>query len=81
MENLGYIATFFIILYFMAQDLRNLRLLNLMGTILFLIYAILTYQKPLIAVNGFVAVVHFYNLLVDTQPGRFSSKWKIGDWF
>lgn len=81
MENLGYIATFFIILSFMAQDLRNLRLLNLAGTVLFLIYAILTHQKPLIVVNGFVAIVHFYNLLVDTRPGRSSSKWMIGDWF
>lgn len=80
MENLGYLATFFIILSFMAQNLRNLRLLNLIGTLLFLIYGILLGQKPIIAVNSFVAIVHFYNLLADIRPYS-SSKWKIGDWF
>ena len=81
MENLGYLATFFIILSFTTKDIKKLRILNLIGTLLYLIYSLITGQKPLIIVNSFVAIIHLYNLLVDTRPGRSSKKWAIEDWF
>ncbi len=61
-EYLGYLAMALIGISFLMKDIRKLRLLNLIGAILFIIYGVLLSQPPIYLLNSFIVLVNLYYL-------------------
>ena len=62
-EILGWIATAVVLLSFTVQDMRKLRMVNLVGCILWIGYGFILMSKPVIFVNISIALVHSYWLI------------------
>lgn len=62
-EVLGWIATAVVLLSFTVQDMRKLRMVNLVGCLLWIGYGFILMSKPVIFVNISIAVVHTYWLI------------------
>ena len=62
-EVLGWIATAVVLLSFTVQDMRKLRLVNLVGCLLWIGYGFILMSKPVIFVNISIALVHSYWLI------------------
>jgi hypothetical protein len=60
-EIIGWLATITILISFtIKKDMRLLRKINAIGTILWLVYGLLKYDLPLIGVNTSVLLIHLY---------------------
>jgi len=60
----GYAASFFVVLSFILKDLRKVRLLNLIGCILFVIYGVFSdYLWPIIIPNAILCFIQLYHLV------------------
>lgn len=66
MEIIGHIATVFVITSFFLKDLKKLRLLNLIGALLFIIYGLSISSVPVILTNALIFVINSAHLLSDT---------------
>lgn len=70
MENIltqisGYAASFFLIISFLLKDQKQLRAVNLIGCIFFVIYGFrLDYAWPIIIPNAIIAITQVYHLWV-----------------
>ena len=62
-EVLGWVATAVVLLSFTVQDMRKLRMVNLVGCLLWIGYGFILMSKPVIFVNISIAVVHTYWLI------------------
>jgi hypothetical protein len=62
-EVLGWIATAVVLLSFTVQDMRKLRMVNLVGCLLWIGYGFILMSKPVIFVNISIALVHSYWLI------------------
>jgi hypothetical protein len=62
-EILGWIATAVVLLSFTVQDMRKLRIVNLVGCFLWIGYGFILMSKPVIFVNISIAVIHAYWLI------------------
>lgn len=69
-DFLGYAASFFVVLSFLLKDLRKVRIVNLIGCILFVIYGVLKGEGevkamywPVIIPNLLLCFVQLYHLL------------------
>jgi hypothetical protein len=62
-EWVGYLASLALIISFMMKNLNNLRVINSIGAILFVIYGImLAISWPIIITNAFILAVNIYYL-------------------
>ncbi len=68
-EILGYAASVLVAVSLTMSSLARLRALNLLGSSAFAVYGFLVGAYPVMAVNGFIAVVNVVYLL-RMQPGR-----------
>jgi len=58
---IGWLATILILISFtIKEDMFLLRLINVMGTTLWLVYGIIKNDLPLIGVNSLVLLIHLY---------------------
>jgi 4-amino-4-deoxy-L-arabinose transferase-like glycosyltransferase len=62
-EVLGWIATAVVLLSFTVQDMHKLRMVNLVGCLLWIGYGFILMSKPVIFVNISIALVHSYWLI------------------
>lgn len=62
MEILGIIATIFIILAFINKDIIKIRIFDIIGAILFIIYGILIKSFSTILLNCILTGVNIYHL-------------------
>ena len=61
---IGYAASFFVVLSFILKDLQKLRIINLIGCILFVLYGIYSnYLWPVIIPNGILCFIQIYHLM------------------
>ncbi|CEN33564.1 conserved membrane hypothetical protein [Capnocytophaga canimorsus] len=61
----GYTASFFVVLSFLIkQNVSRIRLVNLVGCVLFVIYGIYINSIPIIVPNAFLVFVQLYYLLL-----------------
>ncbi|MDR2205192.1 MAG: uroporphyrinogen decarboxylase [Flavobacteriaceae bacterium] len=60
---IGYSASFFIVLSFALKDLRKIRIINLVGCILFVIYGVYANLLPVVIPNAILSVIQVYQLL------------------
>ncbi len=60
---IGYAASFFVVLSFVLKEIRQIRLINMIGCILFVIYGIGNdRQWPIIIPNAVLFVIQVYHL-------------------
>lgn len=60
----GYAASFFVVLSFILKDLRKVRVVNLMGCILFVLYGVFSNMLwPIIIPNAILCFIQLYHLV------------------
>lgn len=59
-EILGWIATAVVLLSFTIHDMRRLRLMNMLGCVLWISYGFILMIKPIIFVNVSILLIHSY---------------------
>ncbi|HFE63915.1 MAG TPA: hypothetical protein ENK14_05795 [Caldithrix sp.] len=62
-EFIGYLASLLIALSLMMSSIVRLRWIGLLGAVLFSIYGVFIHSVPVVLLNGFNALVHFYYLI------------------
>ena len=61
-EMLGYMASIFVAVSMMMRSLVKLRVINLIGAVLFTAYGLVIAAYPVAVVNGFIVLVNIYYL-------------------
>lgn len=62
-EILGIIATLFVLAAFMLNDVKQIRIVDLIGAILFVVYGILIHSLSVSLLNGILIIIHLYKLI------------------
>lgn len=62
-EILGWVATALVLLSFTIHNMRKLRLVNMLGCILWIVYGFILMIKPVIFVNMSILIIHSYWLI------------------
>lgn len=61
---IGYAASFFVVLSFILKDLQKVRVINLIGCVLFVLYGIFSnYLWPVMIPNGILCFIQAYHLM------------------
>lgn len=61
---IGYAASFFVVLSFVLKDIKKIRIVNLIGCILFVIYGIFSnYLWPIIIPNAILCFIQAYHII------------------
>lgn len=63
-EILGIIATLFVLLSFLMKDLIKVRIINIMGAILFVFYGIFIGAMATWLLNGILVIIHLTYLIL-----------------
>ena len=61
-EFLGYLSSFLVVVSMLMTSVVKLRIINMIGSSLFAIYALLIYSYPTAATNACLIVINLYNL-------------------
>lgn len=71
-EYIGYLASLMVLLSFTMKGIKKLRLINMLGCVLFIIYGFLMPSfrigLPIIIANAAIFSVNFYYLLQKAAP-------------
>ena len=62
-EIIGLLATSFVLLSFIMKEIKKVRLINIVGATLFVIYGLLINSLSVWLMNGILIGVHVYHLL------------------
>jgi hypothetical protein len=63
-EWVGYLASLSVLISFAMSNLRKLRWVNALGSLLFIIYGVLLPSIPVVITNTAILFIHLYYLLV-----------------
>ncbi len=61
-ELLGYLASLFVAISLMMRSLTRLRVINLVGCLLFVVYGLIIGAYPVAVMNTFILLVNLYHL-------------------
>ena len=61
-ELLGYLASLFVAISLMMRSLTRLRVINLVGCLLFVVYGLIIGAYPVAVMNSFILLVNLYHL-------------------
>lgn len=67
-EWLGYAASFFVAASFTFKNIKQLRIVNIIGCILFVIYGYYIDSIPVMITNAFIMIMNIYFLLKRDKP-------------
>jgi hypothetical protein len=59
-EWLGYLASVLIAVSFLMKSIKKLRIVNIVGATLFVIYSIVIHAWPVALINTFIVIVNIY---------------------
>ncbi|HTN67890.1 MAG TPA: hypothetical protein VLZ33_00345 [Dysgonamonadaceae bacterium] len=69
-EIVGYFAMTFLVLSFIPKQVTRIRIINFIGSVLFVVYGVLLGWKwPLIVSNGLIAIIQVYHLIRFKKEG------------
>jgi len=57
-EIMGWLGTAAVLTSFLMKDMTNLRLMNLIGCMIWVFYGFLGHDKPVIVTNAAIATIH-----------------------
>lgn len=64
-EWVGYLASLALIISFLMKNVNNLRVINSVGAILFIVYGYMLHISwPIIITNGFILMANIYYLTI-----------------
>lgn len=66
-EIVGIIATVFVLISFMVNDIKKVRVINIIGAILFVIYGYAIGAFSTWLLNGILVFIHLYKLTKNKQ--------------
>lgn len=66
-EWIGYLASFFVGISFFMRNIVNLRYVNSIGCIIFIVYGFLLNSWPVIITNFVIVGVNFYYLFINKR--------------
>ena len=69
-EILGYVGMAFVVSSFIGKSMLTLRLLNVIGASIIMVYALLIDAWPMVWLNGLLAVINAYHLFLLFQERR-----------
>ncbi len=69
---LGYLASFFVAASFTFKNIIRLRIVSIVGCILFVIYGFFIDSIPVMITNAFITIMNFYFLLKREKPVTLS---------
>lgn len=61
-EYVGYAASLFVAISFLVKNITTIRLINIVGCVLFIIYGITIHAYPVAVMNSLVVIIHLYHL-------------------
>ena len=61
-ESIGYAASLFVAISFLVKDIVTIRLINIVGCALFVIYGFSIQAYPVAVMNTMIIVIHLYHL-------------------
>ena len=67
-EWLGYAASFFVAISFTFKKMTTLRIVSVVGCILFVIYGYFIDSVPVMITNSFITIMNIYFLLKKDKP-------------
>ncbi len=70
LEIFGYFGTLLIIVSMMMSSVTKLRVINMCGSAVSAVYAVLTATYPIVVLNLFLIAVNLYKLLRERGHGR-----------
>lgn len=62
-ELIGLVSTLFVLISFLFDDIMLIRILNMVGSILFVVYGILSGSLSVWILNGCLVFVHLYYII------------------
>lgn len=62
LELLGYLASILVAISLMMRSLNTLRIINLLGALLFTVYGLIIGAYPVAVLNAFIVLVNVYYL-------------------
>ena len=63
-EDIGYLASLFVLVSFLMKDIKKLRIINMVGCCMFVWYGVLLdFSIPIIVTNSIIALINTYYLL------------------
>lgn len=62
-ETIGIIGTLLVLVSFLSNNLKTIRIINLIGSIIFIIYGILINAFSVWFLNGMLLIIHIVKLL------------------
>ena len=70
-DAIGYAASFLVCFSLCIKHIKGLRIVNMIGSIIFIIYGFLISARPVMVLNGFAVIVNIYYLLqIKNEAGR-----------
>lgn len=69
-DILGYLAMALVGISFVMKDIKTLRLFNLVGASIFIVYGILLCEPPIYILNSFIVIVNLYYLFFNPKPKK-----------
>ena len=63
-EIIGYIAMLLVGISFLMKNVRTLRMINLIGCLIFIYWGFLINKPPVYILNSFIVLVNFYYLFL-----------------
>ena len=74
LEIFGYVGTALIILSMMMKSIVKLRILNITGAVITVIYSIICRAWPVVLLNAALTVINSYHLIADFIRERATKK-------
>ena len=71
---LGYAASFFVAISFTFKKMTTLRIVSVVGCILFVIYGYFIDSVPVMITNSFITIMNIYFLLKKEKPVSINKK-------
>lgn len=62
-EVIGIAGTLFVLLSFLMKDIRKVRIINIVGAVLFVVYGLLIGALSTWLLNGILVIIHIVYLL------------------
>ncbi len=72
-EMIGYIGSGLVLVSMLMRSVVRLRVINMIGSVIFAIYALLIRSYPTALMNGALVVINIWHLLHMSQPARHFS--------
>lgn len=74
LEIFGYIGTLTVIISMMMKSVTRLRVINIIGSVICMIYALLTTAYPIVSMNAALIAVNLVRLIRDGRSAKNNLK-------